>query len=270
MIPAAFDYVQAASLEEAAAALAEHGDEAKVLAGGQSLIPLMRLRLAQPSVLVDVGRVGGLDGIRRENGTLVVGALARHVDIAASDVVRDAVPLLSEMAAEVGDQQVRNLGTMGGVMAHGDAAGDYGALARLLDAEIVTTKRTHSAASFFQDLFTTALEPDELVTEVRFPVLSGGHAYIKWRRRLYDWALAGVAVQRDGDAWRVGYVALGATPIRGAAVERALAQGAVAADAAQACTQDIEPRDDVRATADYRRHLAAVITRRALQQAGAA
>ncbi len=269
MIPAAFDYLQAATLDEAVAALAQHGDEAKLLAGGQSLIPLMRLRLAQPSMLVDVGRVGGLDHIRRENGTLVVGALARHVDMARSDVVRDSVPLLAEMAGEVGDQQVRNLGTMGGVMAHGDAAGDYCALARMLDAQIVTTRRTHAAADFFQDVFTTALEPDEIVTEVRFPIIDGGHAYIKWRRRMYDWALAGVAVQKDGEGWRVGYVALGATPLRGTSVEKALSEGAGPADASLEATKDIEPRDDVRATAEYRSHLATVITRRALERAGA-
>ncbi|MEA2669840.1 MAG: aerobic carbon-monoxide dehydrogenase medium subunit [Chloroflexota bacterium] len=269
MIPAAFEYAVAASVDEAASHLRRYGEDAKVLAGGQSLIPLMRLRLAQPSALVDIGRIAGLDGIRRENGTLVVGALVRHVDIPTSDVVRSSLPLLAQVATDVGDNQVRNLGTVGGVIAHGDAAGDYNALALMLDAEIVTSRRTHRAADFYRDLFTTALEPDELVTEVRFPVATGAHAYVKFRRRLFDWAIAGVAVQQTDSGWRVGYVNLASTPRRGTGVEEALAQGASATDAAAACGAAIDPIGDVRATAGYKRALAAVITRRALETAAA-
>jgi carbon-monoxide dehydrogenase medium subunit len=269
VIPAAFEYAAAASVDEAAEHLRNYGEDAKVLAGGQSLIPLMRLRLAQPSALVDIGRIAGLDGIRRENGTLVVGALVRHVDIPSSDVVRSSLPLLAQVATDVGDNQVRNLGTVGGVIAHGDAAGDYNALALMLDAEIVTSRRTHRAADFYRDVFTTALEPDELVTEVRFPVATGAHAYVKFRRRLFDWAIAGVAVQQTDSGWRVGYVNLASTPRRGTGVEEALAQGASATDAAAACGAAIDPIGDVRATAEYKRALAAVITRRALETAAA-
>jgi carbon-monoxide dehydrogenase medium subunit len=269
VIPAAFDYVRAGSADEAAALLTLHGEDAKLVAGGQSLIPLMRLRLSQPAVLVDIGRAQGLGHIRRDNGTLVVGALARHVDILRSPVVREALPLLAEMANDVGDSQVRNLGTMGGVVAHGDAAGDYNALALMLDAQIITTKRTHQARDFYRDVFTTALDPDEVVTEVRFPVAAGRHAYTKFRRRLYDWAIAGVAVQQTGDGWRVGLVNLGSTPRRGTAVERALQSGASARDAAGEVTADVEPTADVRGSAEYKRSLCTVLTERVLTQAAA-
>jgi carbon-monoxide dehydrogenase medium subunit len=268
MIPAAFEYTRAGSAEEAVSLLSRYGEEAKLVAGGQSLIPLMRLRLSQPSVLIDIGRATGLDHIRRDNGTLVVGALARHVDIHSSDVVRESLPLLAQIAYEVGDSQVRNLGSMGGVVAHGDAAGDYNALAVMLDAEIITTQRTHRARDFYRDVFTTALQPDEVVTEVRFPVAAGPHAYIKFRRRLYDWAIAGVAVQRMADGWRVGFVNLGSTARRGSSVERALAGGASASEAARDSSHDVEPTADVRGSADFKRHLCAVITERALEQAG--
>jgi carbon-monoxide dehydrogenase medium subunit len=171
------------------------------------------------------------------------------------------------MANDVGDNQVRNLGTIGGVIAHGDAAGDYNSLALMLDAEIITNKRRHQARDFFRDMFTTALEHDEVVTAVRFPVSTGRFAYTKFRRRLYDWAIAGVAVQETGSSWRVGYVNLARTPRRGAAVERALAGGATAADAAAQIGSDIDPTGDVRATADYKRHLAEVLTTRTLEKA---
>ena len=270
MIPAAFEYARAGSAEEAVALLSRYGEDAKIVAGGQSLIPLMRLRLSQPSALIDIGRATGLDHIRRDNGEVVVGALARHADIYRSDVVRESLPLLAEIAYEIGDTQVRNLGSMGGVVAHGDAAVDYNALAVMLDATIVTTKGTHAAGRFFRDVFTTALSPDEIVVEVRFPVADGPHAYVKFRRRLYDWAIAGVAVQRMADGWRVGYVNLGATARRGLAVERALAGGASAAAAAAVSSSDIEPRADIRGSAEFKRHLTAVLTRRALEQAQAA
>lgn len=269
MIPGAFEYARASSVDEATSLLSRFGEDAKIIAGGQSLVPLMRLRLAQPTALVDIGRIGGLDGIRRDNGTLVVGALATHAAIHGSDAVRDSLPLLAEIAYEVGDQQVRNLGTMGGVMAHGDAAGDYNALAVMLDAEIVTTRGRHRAADYFRDVFTTALQPDEMITEVRFPVAGGPHAYQKFRRRLYDWALSGVAVQRVDGGWRVGLVNLGATPLRGRAVESALAGGASAADAAREVGRDIQPTSDVRGSAEYKTHLTEVLVQRALEQAPA-
>ena len=222
MITAAFEYARPGSVDEAQSLLTKFGDDAKVIAGGQSLIPLMRLRLSQPTALIDIQGIGELKQIRRDNGTVEIGALVRHVDIQRDATLRETLPILVEMANDVGDNQVRNLGTIGGVIAHGDAAGDYNALVLMLDAEIVTNKRRHQARDFYRDILTTALEHDEVVTSVRFPVMTGRFAYTKFRRRLYDWALAGVAVQEVGSSWRVGYVNLARTPRRGTAVEAAL------------------------------------------------
>jgi len=267
MITSAFEYARPGSVDEAQSLLKKFGADAKVIAGGQSLIPLMRLRLSQPTALVDIQSVPGLKEVRRENGTVEIGAMMRHVDIQRNATLRETVPLLVEMANDVGDNQVRNLGTIGGVIAHGDAAGDYNTLALMLDAEIVTNKRRHQARDFYRDMFTTALEYDEVVTAVRFPVSTGRFAYTKFRRRLYDWAIAGVAVQESGSSWRVGYVNLARTPRRGATVEQALAGGASAADAASQSGLDIDPTGDVRATAEYKRHLAEVLTVRTLRHA---
>ncbi len=267
MIPGAFEYTRPESVDEAQAQLNRYGADAKVIAGGQSLIPLMRLRLSHPSALVDIGRIPGLNQVRRDNGSVEIGALARHVDIQRNETLKATLPILVEMANDIGDNQVRNLGTIGGVIAHGDSAGDYNALALMLDAEIVTNKRRHQARDFFRNVFTTALEHDEVVTAVRFPVTTGRFAYTKFRRRLYDWAMAGVAVQETSTGWRVGYVNLAPTPRRGAAVEQAIAGGATPADAAARCDSDIDPTGDVRATAEYKRHLAQVLTARTIEQA---
>jgi carbon-monoxide dehydrogenase medium subunit len=270
VITAQFEYARPGSVDEAQALLTKFGDDAKVIAGGQSLIPLMRLRLSQPTALIDIQGIGELKQVRRDDGIVEIGALVRHVDIQRNAMLRETLPILVEMANDVGDNQVRNLGTIGGVIAHGDAAGDYNALALMLDAEIVTNKRRHQARDFYRDILTTALEHDEVVTSVRFPVSTGRFAYTKFRRRLYDWAIAGVAVQESGSSWRVGYVNLARTPRRGAAVEAALASGASAADAAAQSGSDIDPSGDVRATAEYKRHLAEVLTMRTLQQATSA
>ncbi|MGA7988430.1 MAG: xanthine dehydrogenase family protein subunit M [Candidatus Dormiibacterota bacterium] len=270
MITGAFEYARPGSVEEAQSMLNKYGADAKVIAGGQSLIPLMRLRLSHPTALIDIQRIPGLKQVRRENGTVEIGALVRHVDIQKDATLRETLPLLVEMANDIGDNQVRNLGTIGGVVAHGDSAGDYNALALMLDAEIVTNKRRVAAKDFFRDIFTTVLEHDELVTSIRFPVSTGRFAYTKFRRRLYDWAIAGVAVQETGSSWRVGYVNLARTPRRGAAVEQALAGGASAKDAAAQSGSDIDPTGDVRATAEYKRHLAQVLTARTLQKAATA
>ena len=267
MITAQFEYARPGSVDEAQSLLNKYGADAKVIAGGQSLIPLMRLRLSQPTALIDIQAIPGLKDVRRDDGIVEIGALVRHVDIQRNATLRETLPMLVEMANDVGDNQVRNLGTIGGVVAHGDAAGDYNALALMLDAEIVTNKRRHQARDFFRDIFTTALEHDEVVTAVRFPVSTGRFAYTKFRRRLYDWAIAGVAVQETGSSWRVGYVNLATTPRRGVAVERALASGASAADAAAESGSDIDPTGDVRATAEYKRHLTQVLTVRTLQKA---
>ncbi|MDQ6773321.1 MAG: xanthine dehydrogenase family protein subunit M [Candidatus Dormibacteraeota bacterium] len=268
MIPAAFDYAKATSVQDASQKLGDMGEDAKVLAGGHSLIPLMRLRLAQPTALVDINDVKELDYIVLEGSKLRVGALARHVTIQNSDTVHQSLPLLADIAGEVGDNQVRNLGTIGGVMAHADSAGDYPTLALILDAEIVTNKRTHAAKDFFQDLFTTPLEQDELICEVVFPVAAGPHKYIKFRRRLFDWAIVGAAAQKVDGGWRIGLTNCGPTPVRCSSVESALTQGASTEEAAAHAADGLSPSGDLRASPEYKKHLAQVLVRRAVEQAG--
>jgi carbon-monoxide dehydrogenase medium subunit len=267
MIPAAFEYARATSVQEASDLLRQYGEEAKVLAGGHSLIPLMRLRFARPSALVDINPIRELNYVVVEDGRLRVGAMTRHVELHTSDVVRQNLPLLAEIAAEVGDNQVRNMGTIGGVMAHADSAGDYPTLALMLDAEIVTNKRRHAARDFFQALMTTPLEPDELICEVVFPVANGPHKYIKFRRRLFDWAIVAAGAQKVDGGWRVGLTNCGPTPVRCTAVEEALASGASVADAARRASDGLSPSSDLRASSEYKLHLARVLTRRAIEQA---
>jgi aerobic carbon-monoxide dehydrogenase medium subunit len=268
MIPAAFDYQRASSVDEAARLLSQPGD-VKVLAGGHSLIPLMRLRLAQPSMLVDInGLAGDLGYIRRTNGTLRIGALTRHYQIRESPDVQRSLPLLAEIAGEVGDEQVRTMGTLGGVLAHADPAGDYGTLALMLDATITTNRRSIAAHDFFKGLFTTALANDELIVEVSFPVAAGPHRYEKFRRRLSDWAIVAVGAQRMEDGqWRVGITNAASTPVRAQAVEQALASGASVADAAKQAVQGIDPTADLRGSVEYKTHLAQVLTQRAIEGA---
>lgn len=269
MIPAAFEYARATSVQQASDLLRQYGEEAKVLAGGHSLIPLMRLRFARPTALVDINPVRELSYIVVEDGRLRVGAMTRHVELHTSDVVRQNLPILAEVAQEVGDNQVRNMGTIGGVVAHADSAGDYPTLALMLDAEIVTNKRRHAAKDFFQALMTTPLEPDELVCEVVFPVATGPHKYIKFRRRLFDWAIVAAGAQRVNGGWRIGLTNCGPTPVRCAGVEDALASGASAEEAAQKASDGLSPSGDLRASPEYKLHLARVLTRRAIEQAGA-
>jgi len=267
VIPAAFEYARASSVEEASRLLNKYGDDAKVLAGGHSLIPLMRLRLAQPKALVDINGIKDLDHIKESGSKLHVGALARHVTIQNSAVVKQKLPILAEVAGEVGDNQVRNMGTIGGVMAHADAAGDYPTIALMLDAEIVTNQRTIAAKDFFKDIFTTPLAPDEIVIEVVFPVADGPHKYIKFRRRLFDWAIVGAAAQKMNGGWRIGLTNVGPTPVRAHAVEKALHDGAKPDDAAQHASDGLNPSGDLRASPEYKKHLARVLTKRAIEQA---
>jgi carbon-monoxide dehydrogenase medium subunit len=269
MIPAAFEYARAGSVQEASELLGRYGEDAKVLAGGHSLIPLMRLRLAQPTALVDINGIKELHYVVPEDGKLRIGALTRHVDLQNSDVVKQSLPILAEVAGEVGDNQVRNMGTIGGVIAHADSAGDYPTLCVMLDAEIVTNRHRYPAREFFQDLFTTPLGTDELVCEVVFPVASGPHKYIKFRRRLFDWAIVAAAAQKTDDGWRVGLTNVGPTPVRATAVEQALANGGSPSDAAEHASDGLNPSGDIRATPDYKKHLARVLTRRAIEQATA-
>jgi aerobic carbon-monoxide dehydrogenase medium subunit len=269
MIPAAFEYARATSVQQASDLLRQYGEEAKVLAGGHSLIPLMRLRFAKPTALVDINPVRELSYIVVEDGRLRIGAMTRHVELQTSDVVRQNLPILADVAGEVGDNQVRNLGTIGGVVAHADSAGDYPTLALMLDGEIVTNKRRIAAKDFFQALFTTPLEADELVCELVFPVATGPHKYIKFRRRLFDWAIVAAGAQQVNGGWRVGLTNCGPTPVRCTAVEQALAGGASVEEAAQHASDGLSPSGDLRASPEYKLHLARVLSRRAIEQASA-
>lgn len=281
MIPAAFEYTRASSLAEAVSALAEHGEEAKILAGGHSLLPLMKLRLATPTVLVDVGRIEELRYIRDEGDAVAVGALTTHHELSRSRAARTSLPVLAHVAGQVGDPQVRHRGTIGGSIAHGDAAGDLAAVGLALGATYVVTgpsgRREIPASEFHRGFLETALEPDEVLTEVRVPKpAAGGFGFEKLTKRAQDWAIvAAVAVRAPAGgngsagasrAW-VALVNMGAVPMRAHAVEEALADGAPIAEAAQLADRDAEPGSDINASAEYRRHLSRVLVRRALEKA---
>jgi carbon-monoxide dehydrogenase medium subunit len=272
VIPAAFDYVRAGSADEALALIGEHGEDAKFLAGGMSLIPLMKLRLATPAVLVDVGRLRDLSYVRDAGDHVAIGALTRHRDLETDDLLREQCGVLRAVAAEVGDNQVRHRGTIGGSVAHGDPASDLPAVLLALDATFVARgpggERTIAASEFFQSFLETALAPDELLTEIRVPKSgAGGHAYEKFQRRAQDWAIVGAVAARVDGATRVALVNMGPTPLRARAVEDALAQGAPVADAAAHAAEGTDPSEDLNASVEYREHLARVLTRRALEAA---
>ena len=268
MIPAPFSYQRAATVDEALALVSEYGDEAKFLAGGHSLLPLMKLRLAQPEVLVDLAPLRELSYIRDAAGHIAIGALTRHHDVQHSALLAQAVPLLAYAAGQVGDPQIRHRGTLGGSLAHGDPASDLPAVILALDATLVARgpagEREIAAADFFQGLFETALEPDELLTEVRVPTAPGaGWSFQKFTKRAIDWAIVGVAVQGSS----VALVNMASTPVRAAAVEHALASGAGPRDAAAHAADGTSPVEDINATPAYREHLARVLTGRALEEA---
>ncbi|MFM8302912.1 MAG: FAD binding domain-containing protein [Actinomycetota bacterium] len=272
MIPAAFEYLRADSADAAVAALVEHGDEAKLLAGGMSLIPLMKLRLATPTVLVDVGRLPDLSYIRDEGDHVAIGALTRHREVETSDLLARACPALAGVAGEVGDNQVRHRGTLGGSVAHGDPASDLPAVLLALDADFVARgpngARTIAAADFFLGFLETALAEDELLTEIRVPKVAGGWNYQKFNRRAQDWAIVGALAVRNGTT-RVALVNMGGTPLRATAVEEALASGASVEDAAQLAADGTDAPTDLNGSVEYREHLARVLVRRALEAAGA-
>lgn len=270
MIPAAFDYVRADSIDALLAALTEHGDEAKILAGGMSLLPLMKLRLAVPSVVVDAGRLDELRFIRDGGDHVAIGALTRHRDLETSELLDTACGVVRAVAAEVGDNQVRHRGTIGGSVAHGDAASDLPAVLLALDADFVIRggagERVVPATEFFTGFLETALAPDELLTEIRVPKAgSSGFSYQKFNRRAQDWAIVGSVAVRVGDTTRVGLVNMGPIPLRARAVEAALAGGASIAEAAETADDGTDPSGDINATPEYRSHLARVLTRRALE-----
>ncbi|MGH9185166.1 MAG: FAD binding domain-containing protein, partial [Acidimicrobiales bacterium] len=268
MIPAPFDYVRAGSADEAVSLLGEHGDDAKLLAGGHSLLPLMKFRLATPAVLIDIGRIGDLSYIRDAGDHIAVGALTRHHDVEFSDLLRQQVPLLAHATGKVGDPQVRHRGTIGGSIAHGDPASDLPAVLLALRATLVAQgpsgTREIPVDGFFTGFLETALEPTEVLTEIRMPKVPGaGWSFQKFNRRAQDWAIVGVACVRNG-ATGIGLVNMGAKPLRAAAVEEALAGGASVEDAARKADEGTEPSSDLNASVEYRRHLARVLVRRAL------
>jgi carbon-monoxide dehydrogenase medium subunit len=292
MIPAAFDYVRPSSVAEAVSALGSAGEDAKVLAGGQSLIPVLRLRMAYPSTLVDIGRIPELQGVREvtdsDGDALVIGAMTTHDAVMHDELVRRHAPLLAQATATVADPQVRHRGTFGGALSHADPAGDLGAVALALGAEFVATgpggERRIPAAEFFADYLTTALSPDEILTAVRIPKRYSagdgwGSHYEKFNRVAQAWSIVGVAalVRRENGAIaeaRVGLTNMGSTPLRATAVEQALAGADAAAeavaDAAAHAAEGTSAPSDLSGSADYREHLARVLTRRAVLAAAGA
>jgi len=272
MIPAAFDYKRASSAAEAISLVAEYGDDAKFLAGGHSLLPLMKLRLAQPSVLVDIGRLKDLSYIRDAGDHIAIGALTRHMDVEKSPVLAQHVPLLAHAASHVGDPQVRHRGTIGGSIAHADSASDLPATTLALGATYVVQgasgTREIAANDFFKGFLESALRPDEMLTEIRVPKMNGaGWSFQKFNRRAQDWAIVGVAAWRRGNDSGVALVNMGSTPILATSVASAIASGASVADAAQKAAAEAEPQSDLNATSEYREHLAKVLVRRALEEA---
>jgi aerobic carbon-monoxide dehydrogenase medium subunit len=274
VIPAPFEYRRASSAEEAVALITEAGDEAKFLAGGHSLLPLMKLRLASPSVLIDVGRLQDLSYIRDGGDHVAIGALTRHHDLEHSQLLATHNPLLAHAASHVGDPQVRHRGTLGGSLAHADPASDLPATVLALGGTLVARsasgQREIPAHQFFTGFLESALAPDELLVEVRVPKLDGaGWSFQKFNRRAQDWAIVGVAAWKRNGSAGVGLVNMGSTPVYAQAVVDALAAGASAADAAEHAAADAQPQADLNASVEYRTHLAKVLVRRALEQAGA-
>ena len=276
MHAAPFDYTRPSTVDEAIALLSRHGEDAKLLAGGHSLIPAMKLRLAQPKVVVDIGRIAGLSYVREAGGRVAIGAMTTHADIEASRLLTQKCPLLPETAGHIGDVQVRNKGTIGGSLVHADPAADYPAAILALDAEIDLAgprgRRTVAAADFFVDLLQTAILSDEILTEIRVPITSASVAYEKTEQKASGFALAGVAVVMTADDLRVGVTGVAARPYRAAAVEQALrgrrqpSPEAIEQAAAHAA-DGVDPLSDIHASAEFRAHLASVNTRRAIRRA---
>jgi aerobic carbon-monoxide dehydrogenase medium subunit len=274
MIPAPFDYEVAESVDEAVSLLAGR-DDAKLLAGGHSLLPLLRLRVTRPALLVDIGRIDELSYVRDAGPSIAIGALTRHHDVARAPLLQEHNPLVSHVAGMIGDPQVRHRGTIGGSLAHGDPASDLPAVLLALDGEVDVVgpdgKRTVQAADFFRGVFETAATPGEVVTEIRVPKLTGDHgwSYLKFRRRAQDWATVGVTVvakRRNGGAESaaIALVNMGATPLRARAAEEAVVAGG---DPGPVVGEGTDPPSDTNGSAEYRRHLAGVLVRRALEEA---
>lgn len=281
MIPASFDYVAPTSVADALGALAEAGDDAKVLAGGQSLLPILRMRLNAPEKVIDLGRIEELKGVTEDGDHLVIGAMTTYADVLASDLVRQHAGLLTDAIAEVADPQIRHRGTVGGALVHADPAGDVGAPALALDTEFVIAgsggERTVAAGDFFRDLFETAVGEGELLTAIRIPKHTGwGHRYEKFVRVSHQWSIVAVAatVRVDGGTIaeaRIGLTNMGSTPLRATTVEQALvgkaATDEAVRDACAAAADGTNPPSDLNGDSDYRKHLATVLTRRAVLSA---
>ncbi|WP_329250872.1 xanthine dehydrogenase family protein subunit M [Actinoallomurus sp. NBC_01490] len=278
MIPGSFDYVRPATLDEAVAALRDAGDEGKVIAGGQSLLPLLRMRLAFPEVLIDVASVPELRGVRDEGSSLLVGAMTTHYEVLRDPLIRQHAPLVAAATSTVADPAVRHRGTFGGSLAHADPAGDLPAVVLAMDGVFVTSSREIPAAEFFADYLTSTLEPDEVLVGVRLPksFAGWGFHYEKFHRTAQAWAIVGVAclVNRAGGevaAARIALTNMGSTPVRASSVESAVSGGAADRDAFRAAAgsaaEGTSPPSDLHGSSDYRRHLATVLTARALSRA---
>ena len=276
MYPAQFEYFRPTTIDEAVKLLAQHGDDAKVLAGGHSLIPAMKLRLARPKAVVDIGRIANLNYIRTQEGRIALGAMTTHGEIAASALLRERCPLLPETAAHIGDMQVRNKGTIGGSLVHADPAADWAAAILALDAELDVVgprgRRTIPAGRFFVDLLQTALGPDELLVEIRVEATPRSVAYVKTEQKASGFALAGVGVVIDARGTRVGITGIAPKAYRATAVERAIgAERSLTPErvsqAAMHAADGVTPLSDIHASAEFRAHLAQVNTKRALLRA---
>jgi len=279
MIPLAFDYEVAESADHAIELLGQHGDEAKLLAGGHSLLPIMKLRLAAPTVLVDLGRLSDLNYVSDEGDHLAIGAMTRHCDMERNDTLKEHCGLIAYTASLVGDPQVRHRGTIGGSISHGDAASDLPSALLALDANFVVKgsdgERIVAAGDFFEDYLQTTLAPDEVLTEIQVPKLGGaGWSYKKFNRRAQDWAVVGVAAvveQSNGSigSARIGLTNMGSTPLRATAAENALsgADPSSVAEATGSADEGTSPSSDIAASDEYRRHLARVLSRRAVEEA---
>ena len=284
MIPAQFEYLAPSSLEEALSALSEHGDDAKIIAGGQSLLPVLRMRLNAPEIVIDLGKIDSLRGIREEGDAVVIGAMTTHAEVGTNELVAQHAALISQAVVHLADPQVRHRGTFGGALAHADPAGDLGAPALALGAQFVVTgpggNRTVAADDFFEDLFTTAIGDDEILTEVRIPKHTGwGAHYEKFVRVAHQWPIVavGATVRTEGGTIaeaRIGLTNMGSTPLRARATEEALAGQPATEDAvrkaAESAAEGTNPPSDLNGEADYRRHLATVLTRRAVLAAAGA
>ena len=273
MIPAIFDYQRAESKDHAISLISEHGDDAKVLAGGHSLIPLMKYRLAAPAVVIDVGRVEELSYVREEGDFLAIGALTRHREIETNELVLTNSGLLAAATKQVGDPQVRHRGTIGGALAHGDPASDIPSAALALRASFIVQsssgEREITSDDFFTGFLETALEPDELLTEIRVPKMSDATwSFQKFNRRAQDWAIVGASVLVSENQCGVGLVNMDSRPVRATALEQATINGASAEEASELASEGLEPPSDLNASAEYRSHLARVLTKRGLEESG--